>query len=384
MNKITAILYALLAAVFYALNAPGSKLLLGEIPPTILAGLLYLGAGVGVGLMSLVRRTMVRPEGSRADDHDHHHVYSNDDSEKIEEHIDADIVGDMHYDTGAAKDNRLTHADLPYVIGMVLLDIAAPILLMFGLTYANASEVSLLNNFEIVATTVIALLIFKENVTLRMWIGVIFITVSSILLSYEGTEEITLSWGALLVLGATVCWGFENNCTRKISDKSTYEIVFIKGIFSGLGSLIIGLIIGEKLPGIRFILLAMLLGFVAYGLSIFFYIRAQSVIGAAKTSAYYAVAPFIGALISFILLKEALSGNYLVALIFMIAGSAIVVADTLIMHHTHMHKHVITHTHDGSTHTHVIEHSHEHTHFGKGEAHHHTHPDLNPHSVTQA
>jgi len=335
--RITAIIYALLAAVFYALNAPASKVLLEKIPPTMMAGFLYLGAGIGIGILSLIRR-----EDSHGQD-------------------------------------RLTRSDLPYVIGMVVLDIAAPVLLMYGLLYTNAANASLLNNFEIVATTVIALLIFGEKVTGRLWIGILFITVSSVLLSCESAEGLHFSWGSLLVLAATVCWGFENNCTRKISSRSTYEIVFIKGIFSGAGALALGLITGERCSDAAGILRAMILGFVAYGLSIFFYIRAQSVIGAARTSAYYAVAPFIGAFISFVFLRESLSGNFAVALILMIIGTAIVVADTLILNHAHTHTHVFTHTHDGSTHTHVIEHSHEHTHIGTGEEHHHTHADMNPH-----
>ena len=173
------------------------------------------------------------------------------------------------------------------------------------------------------------------------------------------------------MLLATCCWGLENNCTRSISDKSSYEIVTIKGIFSGLGSLIVGFIIGEKLPSVRFILPAMLLGFVAYGLSIFMYVRAQRTLGAAKTSAYYAVAPFIGSFLAFVLVGDELSLNYVIALLVMIAGTVFVVSDTLLMHHRHMHTHTITHTHDGSTHTHVIDHEHKHSHIGDSLLHRH-------------
>ena len=119
------------------------------------------------------------------------------------------------------------------------------------------------------------------------------------------------------MLGAAVCWGFENNCTRSISEKSTYQIVTIKGFFSGAGSFIIALVSGEKVPSVRYIFSALFLGFVAYGLSIFTYIRAQKTLGAAKTSAYYAFAPFIGAFLSFALLQEKLSANYIAALLIM-------------------------------------------------------------------
>ena len=200
---------------------------------------------------------------------------------------------------------------------------------MLGLHYGTSSNASLLGNFEIVATTVIALFVFKEAVSKRLWGAIALITLSSILLSFEGADSLHFSYGSLFVLLATTCWGFENNCTRKISSKNTYEIVVLKGIFSGLGSMLIAFATGEHLPEIKYIGLALLLGFVAYGLSIFLYIRAQNVLGAAQTSAYYAVAPFVGASLSFLFLREPLTGIYLVALAVMIAGTALVVADTL-------------------------------------------------------
>lgn len=120
----------------------------------------------------------------------------------------------------------------------------------------------------------------------------------------------------------------------------------------------------------------------AYGLSILFYVKAQSVLGAAKTSAYYAIAPFAGAFLSFLCLREPLTKNYLLALFIMLAGTVLVVTDTVILHHTHLHTHTIVHTHDGTTHSHTITHSHEHTHFGHQEQHHHTHgADLTAHRL---
>ena len=200
-----------------------------------------------------------------------------------------------------------------------------------------------------------------------------FITLSSILLSFEGADSFRFSYGSLFVLAATVCWGFENNCTRNISSKSTYEIVVLKGIFSGLGALAIALIRGEAVPEILYILAALLLGFVAYGLSIFLYVRAQNTLGAAKTSAYYAVAPFVGAFLSFVFLREQLSWIYLLALAVMIVGTVLVVKDTLIRHHAHKHQHTFTHTHDGTTHTHTVVHSHEHNHYVTDDNHRHRH-----------
>ncbi len=285
MQKTKAIAYALLAAAFYAVNVPCSKLLLEHVGTTSMAALLYLGAGIGIGAMSLFNKQ-----------------------------------------TQSAK---LDRKDLPFAAGMIVLDIAAPIFLMLGISYGSSSNASLLGNFEIVATTVIALAVFKEAVSRRLWAAIALITLSSILLSFEGTDSFRFSYGSLFVLLATVCWGFENNCTRMLSSKSTYEIVILKGIFSGLGSLVIAVIKGEAMPQPVYILLALLLGFVAYGLSIFLYVRAQSALGAAKTSAYYAVAPFIGAFFSFVFLREPLTGMYLAALAVMAAGTALVAADTL-------------------------------------------------------
>ena len=256
---------------------------------------------------------------------------------------------------------------------MIVLDIAAPIFLMLGINLGTASNASLLGNFEIVATTLIALIIFKERVSVRLWIAIGFITLSSIVLSFEGSGSFKFSIGSLFVILATCCWGLENNCTRKISDKSTYEIVMLKGIFSGGGSFGIAMIIGETIPTVRYIVVVMLLGFVAYGLSIFLYIRAQRDLGAAKTSAFYAVAPFVGALLAFLINGEKLTVMYYVGLLFMLVGTIFVVYDTMLKHHLHAHTHTIIHTHNGVTHTHVITHEHEHYHFGNEDNHNHKH-----------
>ncbi len=286
-EKVKALLYAVAAAVFYALNVPCSKLLLDKIAPTYMAAFLYLGAGAGVGIMYLF-----------------HHKHE-------------------------AQTERLEKKDLPYTVGMVLLDIIAPILLMLGVKIGTSANASLLGNFEIVATTLIALFIFKEKISRKLWAAIGLITLSSSILSFGGEGSFTFSVGSLLVLGATACWGLENNCTRSISDKSTYQIVTIKGFGSGTGSLIVAVIIGEKLPEIKYILPAVVLGFVAYGLSIFTYIRAQKTLGAAKTSAFYAIAPFIGAMLSFIFLCESLTITYMIAFGIMVLGTVFVVSDTL-------------------------------------------------------
>lgn len=275
------IAFALLAAALYAINAPFCKVLLAFIPSTLLAGFLYLGAGLGMILISLIRRLK----------------------------------------KARSTEMSLTKSELPYTIAMILLDIAAPIFLLAGLNFTSAANVSLLNNFEIVATAIIALFVFKEAISTKLWFGILAVTLSCAILSFEDMSSFRFSYGSLLVLLAAVCWGFENNCTRKISSKNPLQIVLLKGIFSGTGSLLIGLFLGERVKIGWSILLALIVGFVAYGLSIYFYVYAQRLLGAARTSAYYAVAPFISTALSLLLFREAPDIFYFIALGLMLVGT---------------------------------------------------------------
>lgn len=287
-KKMKAIISALLAAVLFAISTPLSKKLMENMPPTFMAAFLYLGAGVGVGIMYIFN-------------------YKKED-----------------------KSLKLDKSDFKYTIAMIGLDILAPLLLMLGIKLGSASNASLLENFEIVATSLIALFIFKEKISYKLWIAIFFIIISSFILTFNGKTSLDFSIGSIFVLLATISWGLENNCTKKISEKSTYQIVTLKGIFSGLGSLFIGLLLKEKIINYKYIFLAMILGFVAYGLSIFLYVRAQRDLGAAKTSAYYSVAPFVGAFLAFIINGERPDEKFLLALIFMIIGTIFVVNDSLI------------------------------------------------------
>lgn len=253
---------------------------------------------------------------------------------------------------------------------MIILDILAPIFLMRGLMTVHSANVSLLNNFEIAATSIIALLVFKERISFKMWGAIVLITCSSILLSFEGSASLRFSAGSFFVLLACLCWGLENNCTKMLATKSAKQIVVLKGIFSGLGSLITAFILKEPFPSAIHIILVLFLGFVAYGLSIFFYIKAQSGLGASKTSACYAAAPFIGSLLSFILLREALSAYYLPALLIMLTGSMFIVADTLLVKHSHLHTHVIRCVSNGIIHEQIIRHDHPHYHLLNHEKEH--------------
>ncbi len=284
-----AMLLSLLAAALYALNVPFSKLLLVDISPSMLAGLLYLGAGIGVGFLMLGKKML----GIKT------------------------------------AEPKLTKKDLPYTASMVVLDIAAPILLMYGITYTTAANVSLLNNFEIVATSLIALFIFRERISKRLWIAILLVTVSDVILGFEGSDTFAFNQGSLFVIAACICWGIENNCTRSISDKSAEEIVLIKGCFSGSGSLIVAFLSGERFLTWHLVPWALLLGFVAYGLSIKFYVTAQNTLGAAKTSAFYSIAPFLGVGFGFAVFQEVPSLQFVIALSVMISATVLMVLDTL-------------------------------------------------------
>lgn len=287
MKQTKPILFAVLAAALYALNSPFSKILLTGLSPTMLAALLYLGAGLGML-----------------------------------------AVGFLQKRAGTAgKEKPLTKKELPYTVGMVVLDIMAPISLMSGLMMTTAANASLLNNFEIVATSLIALFLFREKISKRLWLGIAFVTVASILLSVEDYSSFSFSAGSFFVLLACVFWGFENNCTRKLSSKNPLEIVVIKGFGSGTGSLVIAAALGEFCANLPYMLLALLLGFFTYGLSILFYIYAQRYLGAAKTSAYYAVSPFMGAVLSLTIFRQIPSISFLTALFVMALGTYFVSTD---------------------------------------------------------
>lgn len=342
-TKNTATVCAVLAAALYAINIPVSKLLLNHAGATIMAAFLYLGAGIGLLIYGAVEK----------------------------------ICG------SAEKQEHLTKQELPYTIAMVVLDIIAPILLMFGITRTNSANVSLLNNFEIVATSVIALIIFKEVVSKRLWFAILMVTIASIILSFEGAGAWTFNEGSVFVLGACICWGFENNCTKMISNKSSTEIVIIKGCFSGMGSFMIALLLGERIPEIKWILAICLLGFVSYGLSIKFYIMAQKNLGAAKTSAYYSIAPFLGVVFGMVLLKERPEIQFYAALVIMALGTVAMIKDSIALQHTHEHEHTHTHEHRHGDVVHTHEHTHRHTHLhiheSNSELHEHIHNDLQGH-----
>lgn len=292
-----ATIYAILAATLYAINIPLSKMLITFVEPTMMAAFLYLGAGVGLFLYGVLEK----------------------------------VTGKT------VKREYLTRKELPYTVAMVILDVVAPIFLMFGIKMSVAANVSLMNNFEIVSTSIIATVVFKEVLSKRLLSAIVLITVASTILTFEGMSSFEFNNGSLFVLGACICWGFENNCTKIISNKSSAEIVIIKGIFSGLGSILVAFVAGEKLPAIQWVICTLLLGFIAYGLSIHFYIMAQKNLGTAKTSAYYSITPFLGAVFGMLILGERPQPQFYVALIIMMISTWFMVKDNIEFQNSYKH-----------------------------------------------
>ncbi len=339
-----AIVFALLAALLYGISSPVSKILLETTSPELMAALLYLGAGFGMFAVSLISKLK----------------------------------------NGKTTEAPLTKKDFPYVLGMILLDIAAPIFLMIGLSMTTAANASLLNNFEIVTTALVAFFLFHEKIDRRLRIAIVLIMAASVILTFDDVSSFSFSIGSVFVLLACICWGFENNCTRMLSVKNPMEIVVVKGFGAGFGALVIAFFVQGLETDVQSVIAALVLGFFAYGLSIYFYVRAQRDLGAAKTSAFYAVAPFIGAGVSFAVFRTPLTPLFAVAGLIMVVGAYFAARGG----HRHFHyhaavTHVHLHRHDDGHHTHVHdppingEHSHVHSHepvkhshpHGEGEIH---------------
>lgn len=325
------------AAVLFGASAPLSKLLLGSFDPIALAGFLYLGSGVGAWLLYLMQRSS------------------------------------RHAPPAEAK---ITRTDLPWLLGAVVSGgIIAPILLMLGLAQTPASTASLLLNFESVATGLLAVWIFKEAVDKRIFFAMGCITLAAILLSWSGGNW-GLSLAALAILAACFFWGLDNNLTRHISAKDPLVIVGIKGLGAGSFSLLLALALGRPLPAFSTILPALALGAVSYGLSIQLFILALRRLGATRTSTLYGTAPFVGAILSFVLLHETPTIMFWLSLPLMLGGAWLMLSE----HHHHLHTHpAMLHDH---AHTHPDPH-HLHEHPGEesaesqlSHAHVHTHPVL--------
>lgn len=263
----------------------------------------------------------------------------------------------------------ITRHDLPYLMIIIAAgSITGPILLMIGLTMVPAATASLLLNGELVMTTIIAGWVFSEHIGRQTILAACFITTGGLLLSYDPEGSFLLSPGALLILGACMCWGIDNSVTRIISEKDPATIVIIKGLCAGVFGLVLGQIVGESVPQIPEVGAALIVGFFGYGISLLLFIRSVRHLGAVRTGSLFACAPFIGVAFSYLLLGEIPALYAWVCLFLMIIGVYLIITER----HDHLHVHLqISHEH---RHAHGDKH-HLHEHH-QGEDAEHTHPHI--------
>jgi drug/metabolite transporter (DMT)-like permease len=335
---------AILAAILFGMSAPLSKILLGEINPVMLVAFLYIGSGTGLWVYRKIECL-----------------------------------------TGSQREGEapLVKKDVIWLIGAILSGgVIAPILLMSGLRITPASTASLLLNFESVATALIAALFFSEHIGKRVWIAILLITLASILLSWNFTGQWGFSIGAAGIIFACFCWGIDNNFTRNISLKNPVSIVIIKGFSAGFFSLFLALLLKGPIPSLEIILFAMLLGFFSYGLSLVLFVLAMRNLGSARTSALFGIAPFIGAILAFILFKEIPNIMFIISLLIMMTGTIFLLREEHGHRHVHeyiAHEHMHSHTDGHHNHSHIPQEVPEgvyHSHFHIHEPMEHEHPHV--------
>lgn len=337
-------LEALAAALLFGASAPVAKVLLSDFKPIALAGCLYLGSGLGLSVLGL----LASRRGS-----------------------------------GSEREAQIQATDLPWLAGSILAGgVAAPILLLFSLKDTPAATASLLLNFEAVATTLIAALAFRESIGRRAWMATGLITLGCILLSLDISAPWGFSLGAFGIIGACVLWGLDNNLTRSISSKDPVSIGTAKGLAAGGFSFVLALLLGTGFPALKFVLGALLLGAVSYGLSIALFVRAMRALGAARTSTLFGTAPFAGMMLSFLIFREGPQLIFLAALAIMIAGAFALLSERHAHYHVHemvIHEHAHNHLDEHHEHGHgneeAAEHAHVHQHAATAHEHRHT-PDL--------
>jgi len=317
--------WALLAAVLFGIGTPLAKMLLAGMGPQLLAGLFYLGAGLGLGLWWLVQR--------------------------------------------GKEEAPLNRKDAPWLAGAVLSGgVLGPLLLLLGLDRTPSSTTALLLNLEGVFTVLLAWQIFSEHIGKRVALGMTLILAGGILLSWQGQIEGGGFTGPLAIAVACLCWGLDNNLTQKISGGNPIQIAAIKGLVAGTVNITLALILGATLPDTRFLAGSLGVGFISYGLSLALFVLALRHLGAARTGAYFSIAPFIGATGGFLLLREPVTASLLMA------GCAMAIGVWLHITEHHEHRHI----HEAFAHDHRHDHDEHHRHLHKSRgparsAHSHRH-----------
>lgn len=328
------VIYALLAAALFGASTPYAKTLVGQVAPVTLAGMLYLGSGLGLLLWYVLRTVLSRKD-------------------------QGEIAS-------------LQVKDLPWLSGAVVAGgIAGPVLLMLGLTLTPASSASLLLNMEGVLTAMLAWFVFKENFDKRIFLGMLLIVAAGILLSWEQIPVLGVPWGAFAIIGACLCWAIDNNLTRKVSASDAVQIAGVKGLVAGTVNLLIAMALGYSFPETRTILTAGVVGFCGYGLSLVMFVLALRHLGTARTGAYFSAAPFVGAIISLVMLGDRPGISFWTAAALMGAGIWLHLTES----HEHPHDHEeLDHAHE---HSHDEHHRHEHDFAWDGKE-----PHVHPHRHT--
>ena len=324
------VFYALAAAALFGASTPFAKLLTGELPPVMLAGLLYLGSGLGLAVARLIR------------------------------------------DRGF-KSSGLSSAEWPWLLGAVFFGgVLGPLALMFGLLSTSGASASLLLNLEAVLTAVIAWVVFRENADRRIVLGMLAIVAGGIALAWQpGADSATGFAGPALVGLACLCWAVDNNLTRKVSASDALFIASAKGLIAGTVNTLLAFSLGLALPSPLALMSTMMVGLFGYGISLVFFVLALRGLGTARTGAYFSTAPFMGAAVALFVFSETTSPAFWVAAFLMGLG--------VWLHLTEQHGH--EHVHEATTHAHVHDHDahHQHTHDfewrGTGQhSHLHQHP----------
>ncbi|MEO7192716.1 MAG: DMT family transporter [Vicinamibacterales bacterium] len=304
---------AVASAVLFGMSMPIAKVLSSDLPPVALAGLLYLGSGLGLLAVTAVRRTR-----------------------------------------GVIAEAPVRRADLPWLGAVVLAGgVIGPVLLMLGLAATPASAASLLLNLEGLFTLAVAWVVFRENVDLRIGLGAAAILLAAVLLSWTGQSG-GINWGALAIVGACAAWGIDNNLTRKLSTADPVQLAMIKGLVAGVCNTALGLFALPHWPHVGTVVVAMAVGFVGYGVSLVCFILALRHLGTARTGAYFSFAPFAGASMAVLVLGEPVTLTFIVAAGLMAAG--------LFLHLAERHEHEHVHEPLAHEHRHVHDAHHQHAH----------------------
>ncbi|HJQ20269.1 MAG TPA: EamA family transporter [Gemmatimonadaceae bacterium] len=320
--------FALGSAVLFGASAPAAKALLDAVSPQLLAGLLYLGSGLGLGIVRLLQtRTARKVEGS------------------------------------------LSRSDLPWFgAAIVSGGVVGPVLLMIGLIHTPASSASLLLNLEAVFTAALAWIVFHENVDRRIALGMLSIVIGGVLLGWQGGAAWAGTVGPLAIASACLCWAIDNNLTQKVAASDAVQIAMLKGLCAGAVNTLIALLLGATFPIVARVVMALLLGFVSYGLSLVLFVLGLRHLGTARTGAYFSLAPFVGAAVSLVVFAERPAAMFWIAAALMALG--------LWLHVSERHEHMHAHDAMEHAHAHVHDEHHQHQHSADdppGEPHTHAH-----------